>query len=83
MCRALVSALALTLLLATTSDGASSVGCRDLGFTETLVCSKCSRLEEMVKDEQLAKECRGCCSEDVDDAAASVKAASAVLEVCT
>lgn len=30
-----------------------------------------------MKDEQLAKECRGCCSEDVDDAAASVKAASA------
>jgi hypothetical protein len=34
------------------------------------------RLEEMVKDAGLVKDCRSCCTEDVDDAG-SVKAASA------
>jgi len=40
------------------------------------------RLEEVVKDAGLAKDCRSCCTEDVDDSG-SVKAASASLDMCT
>mmetsp|Transcript_15342 Transcript_15342/g.35181 ORF Transcript_15342/g.35181 Transcript_15342/m.35181 type:complete len:84 (+) Transcript_15342:44-295(+) len=78
-----ISIASLALLLATSgvlSERNSS--CRELGFTETLVCSKCSRLEESIKDTDLVNECRSCCSEDVDDATGLAKAASIVLEIC-
>ena len=114
--------LLLLLLIAATPEAApSATGCLELGFTETLVCSKCDRscrpdirtwacrparvappgrpsadhtrcclrrlhlrrLEEVVKDAGLAKDCRSCCTEDVDDSASSVKAASAILDICT
>ena len=72
------------LLLAAVVDGApTATGCRELGFTETLVCSKCDRLEQVVKDEGLVKDCRSCCTEDVDDSAGAVKAATAILDICS
>ncbi|EKX38781.1 hypothetical protein GUITHDRAFT_115110 [Guillardia theta CCMP2712] len=62
----------LALLLATSGVLAEkNASCRELGFTETLVCSKCTRLEESIKDTDLVSECRSCCSEDVDDASAA------------
>merc|ERR1712216_780450 len=75
----------LLLVLCATCAGAApaATGCRELGFTETLVCSKCDRLEQVVKDAGLVKDCRSCCTEDVDDSASSVKAASAILDICT
>eukprot|EP00961_Rhodomonas_salina_P235494 3183056-Rhodomonas_salina.1 len=39
----LLQCAALVLLLVGTADGAAISGCRELGFTETLVCSKCDR----------------------------------------
>jgi hypothetical protein len=82
--------LIVIMLPAFVHGATGKVDCRSLGFTETLVCSKCTRLqilfsiltesnaicntslffirlEELVRDEVLAKECRQCCSEDVDE----------------
>eukprot|EP00466_Bigelowiella_natans_P012152 jgi/Bigna1/85973/estExt_fgenesh1_pg.C_70151 len=38
--------------------------CLEKGFGEGLVCSSCKKFEEIVKDEELAKECMDCCTDD-------------------
>jgi hypothetical protein len=54
--------------------------CRELGFTDALLCSQCDKLTEFVpKGDKLVNECRGCCQEDVTDSATYTKV---VLEVC-
>ena len=57
--------------------------CAELGFTETLVCSKCARLESKLSTAgaDLVAECNSCCSDDHDNTALT-KAASAELEIC-
>mmetsp|Transcript_21822 Transcript_21822/g.35145 ORF Transcript_21822/g.35145 Transcript_21822/m.35145 type:complete len:81 (+) Transcript_21822:37-279(+) len=54
--------------------------CLEKGFGEGLVCSSCKKFEEIVKDEELAKECMDCCTDD--KAVVSGKFANARLEVC-
>lgn len=47
-------------------------------FTGLAACSDCDLFEEVVKDEELAADCRGCCVKD----AAAVRYAKATLEIC-
>jgi len=65
----LVAAAAATKSMNPT--GASSESCSTLGFSETLMCSACSRLSSMLADDeesrQLLSECQGCCQADEQD----------------
>lgn len=71
MARALVFAAAL--------GSAASLDCLEAGFTASLRCSSCAKLESLVPDPELAADCGACCSEDLS---ASASYASAILEVC-
>uniref|UniRef100_A0A6U4IGA5 Selenoprotein F/M domain-containing protein n=1 Tax=Hemiselmis andersenii TaxID=464988 RepID=A0A6U4IGA5_HEMAN len=75
----------LLLLLAPSSEAAvSRADCAELGFTETLVCSKCDRLSKAVGEAggQLVQECSECCSEDHAEDRVLAKAHSAEVEIC-
>jgi len=57
--------------------------CAQLGFAETLMCSKCQKLRQHVPaNDPLIGECDGCC---IDDTAKTMKQqfASASLDVCS
>ncbi|KAH8062794.1 hypothetical protein JL721_8702 [Aureococcus anophagefferens] len=69
MARALVFAAAL--------GSAASLDCLEAGFTASLRCSSCAKLESLVPDPELAADCGACCSEDLS---ASASYASAILE---
>ena len=74
--------LALASLLATaTVAPAPSVGqCRELGFSDMLVCSRCDKLEDFLsKGDPLLAECRDCCTQDDSESSTYSKI---VLEVC-
>eukprot|EP00455_Lapot_gusevi_P005914 TRINITY_DN12526_c0_g1_i1.p1 TRINITY_DN12526_c0_g1~~TRINITY_DN12526_c0_g1_i1.p1 ORF type:complete len:145 (+),score=32.72 TRINITY_DN12526_c0_g1_i1:69-503(+) len=56
--------------------------CLELGFSETLVCSACTKLEQFVKSSELLSECRKCCAEE-SGSQLKAKYSSARLEICT
>jgi hypothetical protein len=49
--------VALVLLMASSAGGVPA-DCPALGFTESLACSACDKLQEHVKNELLLGECR-------------------------
>jgi len=53
--------------------------CLEKGFGEGLVCSSCKKFEEIVKDEELAKECMDCCTDD--KAVVSVRESNCAVEL--
>lgn len=55
--------------------------CKDLGFTATQLCGDCDILQEYVKDEELAQECKSCCIEEEGNSSAQLFE-GAVLEIC-
>ena len=82
--RRLMEALGLVFLLAGLAfaaalGSAASLDCLEAGFTASLRCSSCAKLESLVPDPELAADCGACCSEDLS---ASASYASAILEVC-
>jgi len=46
---------------------ATPLECIDLGFTPTLICSRCTTLQEFVNDKELQEECLRCCASDKSD----------------
>jgi len=54
--------------------------CRQLGFSETLLCSSCSDLSQFVTDGDLIKECKSCCSDETENTEQTF--VSAQLVVC-
>ena len=67
------------LVFAAALGSAASLDCLEAGFTASLRCSSCAKLESLVPDPELAADCGACCSEDLS---ASASYASAILEVC-
>jgi len=43
------------------ADELSNEDCLVLGFADSLECSTCEKLQEIVLDGDLYRECRGCC----------------------
>ena len=70
--------LPLLLAAAPLALALSDAECLELGFTDTLSCTQCAKMAEVVKDAELQRECEQCCH---DNAEADVTFASAVLEV--
>ena len=78
MGRRLLPLLLATAPLAAPALALSGAECLELGFTDTLSCTQCAKMAEVVKDAELQRECEQCCH---DNAEADVTFASAVLEV--
>lgn len=72
-------ARAARVVFAAALGSAASLDCLEAGFTASLRCSSCAKLESLVPDPELAADCGACCSEDLS---ASASYASAILEVC-
>jgi len=78
---ALLALCSLALALLAAAQPKSAEECSALGFNSALtLCSDCEALQQALNDEQLASECRACCSEGeaADDAGPFT---TAVLEV--
>lgn len=67
------------LLFAATVGTVAGLDCLEAGFTEALRCSSCAKLEALVPDAALARDCRACCAEDAAGGAAFARAR---LEIC-
>jgi len=74
--------LCLTIYLSTIGVFASQQSCLELGFSETLLCSGCNKMKEIINDEQLLAECHSCCEDDTEKPQ-KVEYTSASLEVCS
>ena len=61
------------------SSVACGLECLEAGFTASLRCSSCAKLEALVPDAELAADCNACC---LEDAATTASYATARLEVC-
>ena len=79
--RAALLALASVLLApAAASPSRAAAECREMGFSDVLVCSRCEKLKDFLpKDDPLLGECQSCCTDDVSESATYSKI---VLEVC-
>jgi hypothetical protein len=77
ICTALLGMVTPTFAAATTGD----VSCHELGFADSLLCSRCDAMKEFIDDDTLLSECQSCCADDssIHD---SDKYTSAVLRVC-
>ena len=78
MGRRLLPLLLVAAPLAAPGLALSGAECLELGFTDTLSCTQCAKMAEVVKDAELQRECEQCCH---DNAEADGTFASAVLEV--
>ena len=78
MGRRLLPLLLAAAPLAVPAVALSGAECLELGFTDTLSCTQCAKMAEVVKDAELQRECEQCCH---DNAEADVTYATAVLEV--
>jgi len=70
------------LVLTNSWKVSSALGdCKDLGFTGTQLCGDCDKLQEYVKDEGLAQECKSCCVESGGEGSVQMFE-KVTLEVC-
>ena len=71
------------LLFAALAHGVSGEAtpskCRELGFSDVVVCSRCDELAEFLPGDKLVDECRGCC---IAAESVSISYSKIVLEVC-
>ncbi len=57
--------LALLLVVGSSAVDDKQAKCNELGFVSTVVaCSDCEILAQFVKDEELVRDCKGCCVQD-------------------
>ncbi|GAB5369806.1 hypothetical protein AAMO2058_001438000 [Amorphochlora amoebiformis] len=56
------------------------ISCASKGFAESLVCSSCTKLQQIVQDQALVDECLSCCQTDKEEL--TQKFSSGRLEVC-
>merc|ERR1711915_1122472 len=66
-CLSCLSFVPFSLQTEESSKALDSAACRELGFTESLMCSSCFKLSDFVGDEELVEECKSCCHQDVLD----------------
>jgi len=67
-------------IIMSTVVAATTPSCGELGFKETLLCSRCNDLAQFVPNEDLIKDCRRCCAEE--SATMQTHYSSATLTIC-